>query len=56
MYVVAISRIASILGNIVFGVYVDSNCNVPIVSAAVVLFIGGFASFFIPNTRRIGLK
>nr|CAB3266720.1 synaptic vesicle glycoprotein 2C-like [Phallusia mammillata] len=55
-FLTAISRIASVMGNVIFGLYVEEDCSVPILNASIVLFIGGVASFFIPNTKHITLK
>ncbi|XP_078056310.1 synaptic vesicle glycoprotein 2C isoform X1 [Mustelus asterias] len=51
-----ISRIASILGNIVFGQLVDVNCGVIILLVAVIFFVGGLAGLKLPNTKHIELS
>ncbi|XP_072349159.1 synaptic vesicle glycoprotein 2C isoform X2 [Scyliorhinus torazame] len=51
-----VSRIASILGNIVFGQLVDMNCAVTILLVAVIFFIGSLACIKLPNTKHIELS
>ncbi|XP_078388701.1 synaptic vesicle glycoprotein 2C [Cetorhinus maximus] len=51
-----VSRIASILGNIVFGQLVDMNCAVIILLVAVMFFIGSLAGLKLPNTKHIELS
>ncbi|XP_048473215.1 synaptic vesicle glycoprotein 2C isoform X2 [Rhincodon typus] len=51
-----VSRIASILANLVFGLLVDMNCAVTILLVAAVLFTGSLACFKLPNTKHIELS
>ncbi|GCC33573.1 hypothetical protein chiPu_0012043 [Chiloscyllium punctatum] len=51
-----ISRVASILGNVVFGQLVDMNCSVTILLVAAIFFIGSLACFKLPNTKHIELS
>ncbi|XP_048376848.2 synaptic vesicle glycoprotein 2C isoform X4 [Stegostoma tigrinum] len=51
-----ISRIASIVANLVFGLLVDMNCAITILLVAVILFIGSLACFKLPNTKHIELN
>ena len=45
----AVGRIASIMGNVVFGQLMGLNCAVPIVIVATLLLIGGLAAIKLPN-------
>eukprot|EP00062_Callorhinchus_milii_P021888 gi/632979100/ref/XP_007906280.1/ PREDICTED: synaptic vesicle glycoprotein 2C-like isoform X2 [Callorhinchus milii] len=51
-----IGRIASILGNVVFGQLVDLSCAVPILLMAAMLFAGGLIALKLPNTKNIELS
>nr|XP_026693273.1 synaptic vesicle glycoprotein 2C-like isoform X1 [Ciona intestinalis] len=51
----ALSRIASILGNLTFGLFMDYNCSIPILICAAVFLLGGVLSIFLPQTRNIEL-
>ncbi|CAK8681280.1 unnamed protein product [Clavelina lepadiformis] len=55
-FLTALSRIASILGNLIFGLFIDSSCSVPIITVAVIFCVGFLASIFLPNTRQIDLE
>jgi len=46
----SVGRIASILGNIVFGLLVDVQCTVPLILVTISFIIGGVASFLVPKT------
>ncbi|MBN3307838.1 SV2B protein, partial [Amia calva] len=50
-----VGRVAAILGNMVFGQLVDSNCAIPILLVAVLLFSGGLAATRLPKTKQIAL-
>ncbi|XP_059149760.1 synaptic vesicle glycoprotein 2C-like isoform X2 [Physella acuta] len=43
-------RVGAILGNIIFGVLVDTHCAVPMLLVAGLLAFGGLASIALPNT------
>jgi len=47
-----VGRIASILGNVIFGLLVDTNCAVPMLLVAGLLSIGGLCSIKLPNYTR----
>ena len=42
-------RVASILGNVIFGLLVDTNCAAPMIIVATLLSIGGLSSIKLPN-------
>ncbi|XP_019617403.1 PREDICTED: synaptic vesicle glycoprotein 2C-like [Branchiostoma belcheri] len=44
-------RIAAILGNVVFGLLVDTHCAIPLLMVASLLVIGGLAAIKLPNTK-----
>ena len=46
----------AILGNVLFGYLVDTNCAIPILSVAVLLISGGGVGIFLPNTTRVALS
>ncbi|XP_064168340.1 synaptic vesicle glycoprotein 2C [Anguilla rostrata] len=50
-----VSRIAAILGNLVFGQLVDSHCAVPVLLVSALLFTGGLAALRLPHTRQTEL-
>ncbi|RXM97361.1 Synaptic vesicle glycoprotein 2C [Acipenser ruthenus] len=50
-----VGRVASILGNVVFGQLVDTNCAVPILLVAALLVIGGVAAIKLPRTKHAEL-
>ncbi len=49
------ARLGAILGNVVFGYLVETNCAVPILSVAVLLIAGGLSGLALPNTTRTAL-
>uniref|UniRef100_H2Z8T0 Major facilitator superfamily (MFS) profile domain-containing protein n=1 Tax=Ciona savignyi TaxID=51511 RepID=H2Z8T0_CIOSA len=51
----ALSRIASILGNLTFGLFMDYNCSIPILIVACLFVAGTVFSIFLPQTRNIDL-
>ncbi|XP_070536899.1 synaptic vesicle glycoprotein 2C-like isoform X2 [Ptychodera flava] len=51
-----VNRIAAITGNLVFGVFIDLYCAVPILAVAVLLAFGGIITVFLPNTKGMDLK
>jgi VNT family MFS transporter (synaptic vesicle glycoprotein 2) len=44
------ARLGAIIGNIVFGYFVNTYCSLPILSVAVLLIGGGLLGLFLPNT------
>ena len=44
------ARLGAIIGNIVFGYFVNTHCSLPILSVAVLLIGGGLLGLFLPNT------
>ena len=46
-----VGRVASITGNLVFGMMVDFYCLVPLCMAAVFLTVGGILAMFLPSTQ-----
>ena len=45
----SVGRVASILGNVVFGQLIDLNCAVPMVTVATLLLLGGLSAVKLPN-------
>lgn len=50
-----VGRIAAIMGNIVFGRLVDTNCAVPVLLVSGLLLIGGLAALVLPQTKQAEL-
>uniref|UniRef100_A0A8B9KPK5 Synaptic vesicle glycoprotein 2B n=1 Tax=Astyanax mexicanus TaxID=7994 RepID=A0A8B9KPK5_ASTMX len=50
-----VGRVAAIMGNVVFGQLVDSNCAVPILLVSVLLLAGGLAALRLPGTKQMDL-
>lgn len=48
----AAARLGAILGNIIFGVFVDVACAIPILLVAVLLIGGGLLGLLLPNTTK----
>lgn len=55
-FLTALSRIGSILGNLVFGIFIDANCAVPLMIVSVVFIFGTIASALLPSTKNIRLS
>lgn len=51
-----VGRVAAIMGNVVFGKLVDSNCTVPILLVSVLLLTGGLVALLLPQTRQTELS
>jgi VNT family MFS transporter (synaptic vesicle glycoprotein 2) len=51
----AVARIGAILGNVVFGYFIEISCAVPILMVAVLLVSGGLLSIKLPNTSNTPL-
>ncbi|XP_072291854.1 synaptic vesicle glycoprotein 2C [Eucyclogobius newberryi] len=50
-----VARVAAIMGNVVFGRLVDTNCAVPVLLVSVLLLSGGFAALLLPQTKQTEL-
>ncbi|XP_017562251.1 synaptic vesicle glycoprotein 2C isoform X1 [Pygocentrus nattereri] len=50
-----VGRVAAIMGNVVFGQLVDSNCAVPILVVSALLLAGGLAALKLPPTKQTDL-
>uniref|UniRef100_A0A3Q2E0V8 Synaptic vesicle glycoprotein 2 n=1 Tax=Cyprinodon variegatus TaxID=28743 RepID=A0A3Q2E0V8_CYPVA len=50
-----VGRVAAIMGNVVFGKLVDSNCTVPILLVSALLLTGGVVALLLPQTRQTEL-
>ncbi|XP_072528481.1 synaptic vesicle glycoprotein 2B isoform X2 [Salminus brasiliensis] len=50
-----VGRVAAIMGNVVFGQLVDSNCAVPILLVSALLLAGGLAALRLPGTKQMDL-
>lgn len=48
-------RLGAIVGNVVFGYLVESNCAIPILSVAILLMSGGLLGLLLPNTSKTTL-
>jgi len=51
----AASRFGAIMGNVLFGYLVESNCAIPLVSVATLLVSGGLLGSLLPNTTKQSL-
>lgn len=49
------ARLGAILGNVIFGYFVETNCAIPVLAVAILLVSGGLASIFLPNTTKTPL-
>lgn len=47
-----VGRVAAIMGNIAFGMLVDSNCAVPILLVSALLLTGGLVALLLPQTKH----
>ncbi|KAM3609385.1 uncharacterized protein V6R79_013812 [Siganus canaliculatus] len=50
-----VGRVAAIMGNIVFGDLVDTNCAVPILLVSALLLTGGLVALLLPQTKQTEL-
>lgn len=50
-----VGRVAAIMGNVVFGQLVDSNCAVPLLMVSALLLAGGLAALRLPQTKQTEL-
>ncbi|XP_077993582.1 synaptic vesicle glycoprotein 2B-like [Glandiceps talaboti] len=51
-----VNRIGAIIGNVVFGAFIEYHCAIPILSVAILMVFGGLVTILLPNTKRIELK
>ncbi|XP_065653316.1 synaptic vesicle glycoprotein 2C-like [Hydra vulgaris] len=51
-----VGRVAAVLGNVVFGEMVDLHCSIPLLTVAVMLFIGGLSAIKLQKTEKTALK
>lgn len=51
----AVARLGAILGNVIFGYFIELSCAVPILMVAVLLISGGLLSIRLPSTSRTAL-
>ncbi|CAL8359050.1 unnamed protein product [Lota lota] len=51
-----VGRIAAIMGNVVFGSLVDSNCSFPILLVSALLMAGGLVALLLPQTKQTELS
>jgi len=51
----AAARLGAIMGNVLFGYLVESNCAIPLVSVATLLVSGGLLGALLPNTTKQSL-
>ncbi|XP_019934439.2 synaptic vesicle glycoprotein 2B [Paralichthys olivaceus] len=50
-----VGRVAAIMGNVVFGKLVDTNCAVPVLLVSALLLTGGLVALLLPQTRQAEL-
>ncbi|XP_035520727.1 synaptic vesicle glycoprotein 2C [Morone saxatilis] len=50
-----VGRVAAIMGNVVFGKLVDTNCAVPILLVSALLLTGGLVALLLPQTKQTEL-
>ncbi len=51
-----VGRIASVLGNLMFGLLVDVYCLVPMIIVAVFMAIGSLSALKLPSTLHMDLQ
>ncbi|CAB1421842.1 unnamed protein product [Pleuronectes platessa] len=49
------ARVAAIMGNMVFGMFVDTNCAVPVLLVSALLLTGGLVALLLPQTKQTEL-
>ncbi|XP_002734267.1 synaptic vesicle glycoprotein 2B-like [Saccoglossus kowalevskii] len=49
------NRIGAVVGNVIFGVFIDLHCAVPILSVAILLAFAGIITLRLPNTKKTDL-
>lgn len=50
-----VGRVAAIMGNIVFGKLVDSNCAIPVLLVSALLLTAGLVALLLPQTKQTEL-
>uniref|UniRef100_A0A3P8SLQ4 Synaptic vesicle glycoprotein 2 n=1 Tax=Amphiprion percula TaxID=161767 RepID=A0A3P8SLQ4_AMPPE len=50
-----VGRVAAIMGNVVFGKLVDTNCAVPVLLVSALLLTGGLVALLLPQTKQTEL-
>lgn len=50
-----VGRVAAIMGNVVFGELVDTDCAVPVLLVSGLLLTGGLVALLLPQTRQTEL-
>ncbi|KAE8296796.1 Synaptic vesicle glycoprotein 2A [Larimichthys crocea] len=50
-----VARVAAIMGNVVFGKLVDTNCAIPVLLVSALLLTGGLVALLLPQTRQTEL-
>ncbi|XP_073687842.1 synaptic vesicle glycoprotein 2B [Garra rufa] len=50
-----VGRVAAIMGNVVFGQLVDSNCAIPLLMVSALLLAGGLVALRLPQTKQTEL-
>uniref|UniRef100_A0A3B4VRS6 Synaptic vesicle glycoprotein 2 n=1 Tax=Seriola dumerili TaxID=41447 RepID=A0A3B4VRS6_SERDU len=50
-----VGRVAAIMGNVVFGKLVDTNCAVPVLMVSALLLTGGLVALLLPQTKHTEL-
>ncbi|KAF7648998.1 hypothetical protein LDENG_00148750 [Lucifuga dentata] len=51
----SVGRVAAIMGNVLFGKLVDTNCAVPVLLVSVLLLTGGLVALLLPQSRQTEL-
>ncbi len=51
-----INRLASIVGNVAFGILIQTHCAVNILLVAALLAFGGLLTLTLPKTKKISLQ
>ncbi|TRY68645.1 hypothetical protein TCAL_07687 [Tigriopus californicus] len=49
------ARLGAILGNVIFGYFLETNCAIPVLAVAILLVSGGLVSILLPNTTKTPL-
>uniref|UniRef100_A0A3Q3N317 Synaptic vesicle glycoprotein 2 n=2 Tax=Mastacembelus armatus TaxID=205130 RepID=A0A3Q3N317_9TELE len=51
-----VGRVAAIMGNVVFGKLVDTNCSIPVLLVSALLLTGGLVALLLPQTKQTELS
>ena len=49
-------RLGAIMGNILFGLAIDLNCLIPLLTISSLLILSGFLSFKLPESSKIDIN